>query len=320
VESEVWALCFGSPGEGQLDILPKHVNGTPSVVEYHPFCHIDFKEQAYIRKQPSRKTAERLPGCGSEFFLDFRFMRASSDDYKCPNKATDRIVLSYDGYSAYLIIVDSASRQVWVFLTASKSPPIAIMRAFLTKFGLAGGVIRTDQGSKLARRDDFRRAMMEDSATQWNQREPIALHKTEGLKSITGPWRSKFVHYFTDRVYPQSSGPRHYYIWSTCTTDLSIQRLEPHHTKHGTAGNQMSQTSRRLGQESVFGSPDHVDASSTVTISLASSWGIQAQIKTLCTSTHPQALSKVAITRCLMSVVPTEYLTPRCSITLRSWH
>ncbi len=162
MESEVWALRFGSPGEGQLDILPKHLDGTPSVVEYHPFRHIDFKEQAYIRKQPSWKTAERLPGCGSEFFLDFGFMRASSDNYKRPNKATDRIVLSYDGYRAYLIIVDSASRRVWVFLTASKSPPITIMRAFLTKFGLANGVIRTDQGGELARSDDFRRAMMEE--------------------------------------------------------------------------------------------------------------------------------------------------------------
>jgi hypothetical protein len=45
---------------------------------------------------------------------------------------------------------------------ASKSPPIAIMRAFLTKFGLANGVIQTNQGGKLARSDDFRRAMMEE--------------------------------------------------------------------------------------------------------------------------------------------------------------
>jgi hypothetical protein len=53
VESEVWALRFGSPGEGQLDALPRHVNGVPPVFEYHPFRHIDFKEQAYIRKQPA---------------------------------------------------------------------------------------------------------------------------------------------------------------------------------------------------------------------------------------------------------------------------
>jgi hypothetical protein len=35
IESEVWALCFGSPGKQQLDVLPRHVIGTPPVFEYH---------------------------------------------------------------------------------------------------------------------------------------------------------------------------------------------------------------------------------------------------------------------------------------------
>ena len=124
VESEVWALCFGSPGEGQLDALPHHVDGIPPVFEYHPFRHIDFKEQASIRKQPAWKSAERLPDCGSEFFMDFGFMRTSHDDYRCPNKTSDWVVQSYDGYSAYLLIVDGASCRVWVFLTLSKTPPL----------------------------------------------------------------------------------------------------------------------------------------------------------------------------------------------------
>ena len=56
--------------------------------------------------------------------MDFGFMRASTDDYRRPNKNTDRVVQSYDGFSAYLLIVDGASRQVWVFLTKSKTPPL----------------------------------------------------------------------------------------------------------------------------------------------------------------------------------------------------
>jgi hypothetical protein len=51
VESELWMLRFGSPGKHQLDVLPLHVVGTPPVFECHPFRYIDFKEQAYIRKQ-----------------------------------------------------------------------------------------------------------------------------------------------------------------------------------------------------------------------------------------------------------------------------
>jgi hypothetical protein len=156
VESEVWLLRFGSPGEHQLDVLPLNVIGMPKSFEYHPFCLIDFKEQAYIRKQAAGRTAECIPTCGAEFFMDFAFMHASTEDYKRPNKATDWIVTSYDGYSSHLVIVDSASRRVWAFLTKSKDPPIDILRAFLKKFGISTGVIRTDQGGKLARSNTFR--------------------------------------------------------------------------------------------------------------------------------------------------------------------
>ena len=51
VKSEVWLARLGSSGEGQLDLLPGHVIGTPPVFKYHPFRSIDFKEQASIRKQ-----------------------------------------------------------------------------------------------------------------------------------------------------------------------------------------------------------------------------------------------------------------------------
>jgi hypothetical protein len=110
-------LLFGSPGKHQLDVLPLHVIGTPPVFEYHPFQYIDFKEQAYICKQAAWCTLECIPTCGAEFYMDFGFMQFSTNDYKCPNKATDCVVTSYDGYSAHLVIVDGTSRWVWVFLT-----------------------------------------------------------------------------------------------------------------------------------------------------------------------------------------------------------
>ncbi len=37
VESEVWLLRLGSPGKGQLEVLPGNITGTPAVFEYHPF-------------------------------------------------------------------------------------------------------------------------------------------------------------------------------------------------------------------------------------------------------------------------------------------
>ena len=83
-------------------------------------------------------------------------MRASNEDYKQPNKLSDRVILSYDGYSSYQLIVDGASRRVWAFLTKTKEPPIHIIRAFMKKFGNGGGIVRTDQGGELARSSEFK--------------------------------------------------------------------------------------------------------------------------------------------------------------------
>jgi hypothetical protein len=116
--------------------------------EYHPFRYIDFKEQANICKQAAQCTAERIPTCGAEFYMDFGFMRSSTEDYKRPNKATNQVVTLYDGYSAHLVIVDGASRHVWVLLTKSKDPPIDILRAFMSRYGLKTGLVQTDQGSE----------------------------------------------------------------------------------------------------------------------------------------------------------------------------
>jgi hypothetical protein len=71
------------------------------------------------------------------------------------DKSTDRIVTSYDGHAAHLLIVDSASRRIWAFLTKSKDPPLDILRVFMAKFGSGMGVVRTDQGGELARSASF---------------------------------------------------------------------------------------------------------------------------------------------------------------------
>jgi hypothetical protein len=123
VKSEVWMLRFGSPGELQLDVLPQYVIGTPPVFKYHPFQFIDFKEQVYIQKQATQRMAEHLPTCAAKFYMDFRFMRFSTNDYKYPNKTTDCIVTSYDGFSSHLVIVDGASQKSLGILNKVKGSP-----------------------------------------------------------------------------------------------------------------------------------------------------------------------------------------------------
>ena len=150
VESEVWLLRLGSPGVPQLDTLPGNTTGLPSISEYHPFRFIDFKEQARIRKQAAQRSAVRTTNRRKRFYMDYGFMRASTANFSQPHKGTDRVVWSYDGYSSYLLIIDEASRYVWVFLTASKDPPLDLITAFLQQHGHEdGGSIRTDQGGEL---------------------------------------------------------------------------------------------------------------------------------------------------------------------------
>jgi hypothetical protein len=63
LESKVWLLRLGSPGVQQLDVLPQNATGIPAVFEYHPFCFVNFKEQARIWKQAAQRSAIRTTNC-----------------------------------------------------------------------------------------------------------------------------------------------------------------------------------------------------------------------------------------------------------------
>jgi hypothetical protein len=90
-------------------------------------------------------------------------MRLSTSDYARPNKSTDRVVSSYDGYTSYLLVINEASWYAWVFLTKSKDPPVDILRAFLILHGHPdGGCIRMYQGGKLASNVAFRDLLLRD--------------------------------------------------------------------------------------------------------------------------------------------------------------
>jgi len=132
------------------------VTGIPSDFKYHPFQFIDWKEDAGVKKKAAGKTVERTTEVGRRFYMDFGFMRASSSDYTAQDKSVNRVVHSWDGYSSYLIIVDEASRYIWVFLTKSKEPPLEIIDTFLDRFGhTKGGSVRSDQGGELARSFEY---------------------------------------------------------------------------------------------------------------------------------------------------------------------
>jgi len=145
-------LRLGYPGEDQLDLLPGNATSIPLSFQYHPFCFIDWKEEARIQKQAAQHSAERTTEAKRRYYMDFGFMRASTSNFSRPNMKTGCVVTSYDGFSLYLLIVDEASHFIWVFLTKSKAPPLDILDDFFACFGhVHGGSVRMDQGSELTR-------------------------------------------------------------------------------------------------------------------------------------------------------------------------
>jgi hypothetical protein len=228
-------LQLGSPGEHQLNVLPRHVMGTTSQLHYHPFRFIGFKKQAYICKRPANRSADCLPDCGSNFFVDFGFMRVSANDYKWPNKATDRIVLSYDGFSAYFAIVDGASRRVWCFLAALKEPPLHILCAFMSKFGCGNGMIRSDQGGKLAQSDAFCMMMLDEFGYVVKPTGADSPSQNGGAKIYNGTLAEKSALSSTAQDCPHSSGPLPSSTQCTFTTGWHTLLLARLRTKVGMA-------------------------------------------------------------------------------------
>jgi hypothetical protein len=151
LELDLWLLCLGSPGIYQLDVLPGNMTGIPVDFDHHPFWLIDFKAQAQIQKQAAQLLAVRTPERKRCFYMDYRFMQASTADFSKRDKSKDHVVHSHNGFTSYLLIVDKASRYIWVFLTMSKDPLLDIEAEFMKQNSHEDGrCVQTDQGGELA--------------------------------------------------------------------------------------------------------------------------------------------------------------------------
>ena len=161
--AELWHHRLGHPSMHQLERLPHCAEGVPPGLKEHAFRFCDTCHDARQSRRPRDFQPEPDPALGERFHIDFGFMRASSEDY-APTRKKPRIVSSHDGYNAYLLIVDAATRYTWCFLCTSKDPPIDILKLFLDKHGLKTGShrsLRVDQGGELARSSLFRAAASE---------------------------------------------------------------------------------------------------------------------------------------------------------------
>jgi hypothetical protein len=211
-------------------------------------------------------------------------MRASADDYWQPNKSTDRIMTSYDGYCAYLLIIDGATRWSWTFLTASKEPPIAICLAFLHNFGNTRGIIRMDQGGELARSNGFITAMLKDCG--------YVVERTGADSPSQNGSAEIFNNTLAVKVQTLLYGsglPAKFWSAALLHSVFLQNRYTPPPTGHlmklGTAENQMYSTLKRSALASASNSLASDGANLTATISRGSSSGTLLRHRTSSTST-----------------------------------
>ena len=163
---ELWHQHTGHAGSSVLEALPTCCDGVPANLIR---CKHGLYKCICCQTSKSTKTTgndiedvkAQVPG--ERFHMDFGFIKAKDiavdkNDTGEPTK----LVTSYDGYNSYLIIVDKATRYIWVFLSANKAPPLKTLHQFLTKHGIPESkreglnmAIRTDQGGELAGSEKF---------------------------------------------------------------------------------------------------------------------------------------------------------------------
>ena len=140
-EHELWHHRLGHPGKTVTSIIHDHVEGVPKLRANQfyicascmtgKFCkaHIGQPKhtlESVLKKLPDDIKAKvqqeidipnQLPkdqyGVGQHLHMDFGFVRGS-DWSKKDNDG--KLVTSVDHYRSYLLIIDRASRYIWIFL------------------------------------------------------------------------------------------------------------------------------------------------------------------------------------------------------------
>ena len=200
-EFEIWHNRLGHPGSTVIYTIHKHAEGVPKLMRNRFYkCStcllIKFRRKARGIRKNVRKNVTEKKGLHSEtydnhsqqppvhhpssilpsqnLYMDFGFVRGTDWTTKDED---GRTVSSIDGNSAYLLIIDEATRWIWVFPTASKTPPIDLIRGVLQQFPdhPPGSTIRCDHGGELGRSQSLAKM----KSTFYKRREHFPHHRTE---------------------------------------------------------------------------------------------------------------------------------------------
>jgi dUTP pyrophosphatase len=168
---ELWHNRLGHPGERIMSEIHKHVSGVPKL-KRNKFYSCSSCLSAKFRKKHigPHKTLTKVPTdkkpceIGQHLHADFGFVRGS-DWSKKDNDG--KLVTSMDGFRSYCLIIDRASRYIWIVLTKRKTPPVDTVRNLLqklrTKVTNPYCTLTTDLGGELAGSHDFQNMLNEPS-------------------------------------------------------------------------------------------------------------------------------------------------------------
>ena len=175
---EVWHQRLGHPSQHTLRETQKVVHGIPVLPSTPPIFKCPFCEDAKTTHRhggPNNPHECFIPG--TAYHMDLGFINWTQPQKRGDNTTKQQQNKSYDGYIAYLLIIDAASRYTWIFLLKNKQPPIDIINKFLNKYGLANRTkeirkITTNPDNVLAKSKRFKQLCQEqgyDMTTQHHQ-------------------------------------------------------------------------------------------------------------------------------------------------------
>jgi hypothetical protein len=153
---ELWHQRMGHPSLHTLRCTQQVIDGIPYLPEVKAIFSCPFCDKAKLRKHHGSGPSTRetfLPG--TSFHMDIGFIRGPKNLKEVITAGAmpkDTVIASHDGYTLYLLIIDAATRYIWMFLLKQRTAPIALLKQFLAKHGYPkqAATITTSQNGLLA--------------------------------------------------------------------------------------------------------------------------------------------------------------------------
>ena len=136
----LWHHRLGHAGRFACDNVASVTKGVSNLKKQNQMFHCNFCSSAKMTKNIKGHNVTPMQAIQPEgrFEMDFGFVQGATV-YK---KKDGPLLTSKDGYSCYLLGADEYSRHLWIFLYASKAPPITNVCSFLSTHGLLPGIRR----------------------------------------------------------------------------------------------------------------------------------------------------------------------------------